>query len=327
MGRPAWGVIQLISAFVACAGLSVVDASAQGYPSRPIRMVVGYVPGGAVDVTARLMGQKLSEYLGQPVVVENRPGASGSIADERVAKSSPDGYTVLMIPASATVQPALRSNLPYDLERDLAPVSLVVIGPYALVVHVLVPARNVKELITLARAQPGKLNYGSAGIGSSQHLTGELFNLMAKVTIAHVPFKGSGESSVANAAGHVQMSFPSITAALPLLEAGKLRLLAVTSLMRTSLMPTIPTLNESGLPGYDRSGWYGVLAPAGVPKNVVAQLNAAIGRIVGTPEMKEAFKKQGLEPQPGTPEEFAARIRSEIVQNAKLVKLAGAKAE
>lgn len=318
---------QSIAAIAACAGLSVVDASAQNYPVRPIRMVVGYVPGGAVDITARLLGQKLSEHLGQPVIIENRPGASGSLADERVARSSPDGYTLLTIPASATVQPALRSNLPYDLERDFAPVSLVVIGPYALVIHVLVPARSVKELIALARAQPGKLNYGSAGIGSSQHLTGELFNSMARVAITHVPFKGSGESSVANAAGHVQISFPSITAALPLMDAGKLRLLAVTSRTRTSLMPAVPTLNESGLPGYDRSGWYGVLAPAGVPGRVVAQLNAAIGRIVGAPEVSEAFKKQGLEPQPGTPEEFARRIRSEIAQNAILVKQAGAKAE
>ena len=327
MRKPRRSLFRLFAGIVACANLSAFDALAQSYPVKPIRMIVGFAAGGATDATARMVAQKLSEHLGQPVVVENRTGAGGSIATERVAKSPADGYTLLLMPASGPIDSVLRAKLPYDLERDFAPVSLVVIGPYVLVVHPSVPARNVKELIALARSQPGKLSYGSAGVGSSAHLANELFNSMAKVSIVHVPYKGGAESVIANAAGEVDLNFASINTALPLLEAGKLRPLAVTSAKRSSLMPSIPTLDESGLPGYDRTGWWGVLAPAGVPKDIIAQLNAAIAKAVNTPEMKESLNKLGFEPQTSTPEQFAALIRSEIAQNATLIKTAGVKAE
>jgi tripartite-type tricarboxylate transporter receptor subunit TctC len=312
---------------VACLNCAMPDSLAQPYPAKPIRMVVGFAAGGATDATARMVSQKLSEQLGQPVVVENRTGAGGSIATERVATSPADGYTLLLMPASGAIDSALRSKLPYDLERDFAAVSLVVIGAYVLVAHPSVPARTVAELTALARARPGKLNYGSAGVGSTMHLAAELYKLMARVDVVHVPYKGGADSVVANAAGQVDMSFPTLTTAVPLINAGKLRALAVTTVKRASLAPKIPTLDESGLKGYDRNGWFGVLAPAGVPKDIVARLNAVIAKAVNTPEMKESLARQGFEPQTGTPEAFAALIRGEIATNKKLIKLAGIKAE
>ena len=320
-------LFRLFAGIVACAAFAVFDSPAQSYPLKPVHMLVGFTAGGSTDVTARMVAQKLSETLGRSVVVENRPGASGSIAIERVVASAADGYTLLVMSAGSAIQPALRVKLPYDLGRDLAPVSLLVVGPYLLVVHPSVPARNVKELIALARSQRGKLNYGSSGSGSSAHLAAALFNLMAKINIVHVPYKGAAEFVIANAAGDIDMSFSSISAALPLMGAGKLRPLAVSVAKRVSLMPTIPTVAESGLPGYDRSSWIGVLAPAGVPKDIIARLNAAIGKVVNTPEMTESLFKQGLEPQTNTPEQFAALLRNELAQNVKLIELAGVKAE
>ena len=327
MRKPGWSIFGSLAGIAVCATLSVFESSAQSYPVKPIRIIVGFGAGGAGDTIARIVAQKLSETLSQPAVVENRTGAGGTIATERVATSPADGYTLLIVVAPDAIQPALRPKLPYDLDRDFAPVSLVAIGAYVLVVHPSVPARNVKELIALARARPGKLNYGSSGVGSSAHFACELLNSMAKVNIAHVPYKGSSEAAIAVAAGQIDMGMPSTAPALPLLEAGKLRALAVTSAKRASLLPAIPTLDESGVPGYDRTGWYGVSAPAGVPKDIIARLNAVIGNVINTPEMKETFNKQGLEPQTGTPEQFAALIHSEIAQNAKLVKLIGLKVE
>lgn len=327
MAKPGKNIVRSFAGIVACANLPVADSLAQGYPVRPIRMLVGFTVGGVADVTARLVAQKSSELLGQSVVVENRGGASGAIATEKVATSPADGYTLLMMTAADTVIPALRAKLPYDLERDLAPVSLVAIAPFVLVVPQSVPARTVKELIALARSRPGKLSYGSVGAGSTPHLAGELLKQMAGVDIVQVPYKGGGESVVATASGQVDIGFHSATATLPLLEAGKLRALAVTSAKRASFLPSIPTVAESGLPGYDRSSWEGVLAPAGVPKSTIARLNAAIGKIVDTVEMKESFKREGLEPQTNTPEQFAAFIHGEIAQNARLIKSIGVKPE
>jgi tripartite-type tricarboxylate transporter receptor subunit TctC len=307
--------------------LVVSLAAAQNYPTKPIRLIVGFPPGGGPDVTGRVIAQKLTDNLGQTMVVENRPGAAGFIALEKVATSTADGYTLLMMSSNDTALPALRSKLPFDLERDFAPVSLVTSGAMVLVVSSSMPARNVKELIALARAQPGKLKFGSGGAGGTVHLTAELFNSMAKVNILHVPYKGSADIVVAIAAGQIDMSFPSITIAQPLLDAGKLKALALTSAKRMSSVPSIPTLDESGLPGYDRYAWYGVAAPAGVPKTIIARLNAEIGKVVNTPEMKKSFEKQGLEVQTNTPEQYAAFIRSEIAQNAKLVQMAGVKPE
>lgn len=302
-------------------------ADAQQGASKPIRMIVGFVPGGGTDIAARLISQRLTEVMAQPVIVENRPGASGAIAIERVTKSLPDGTTLLMQVASSTIPSALQPNLPYDLKRDLAPISMVAVGPYLLVVHPSVPARSAKDLIALARAQPGKLNYGSSGAGSAAHLASELFNSMAKLNVVHVPYKGGGDFVVALAAGQIDMVIVSIGAVTPFLPAGKLRALAVSSATRTSLMPAMPTINESGLPGYERSGWYGVFAPAGMPKTLVSQLNSAIGKAVNSPEMVEPFTRQGFEPKSGTPEQLGAFLDNEMAQNVKLVKLIGLKAE
>ena len=298
----------------------VAPAASQTYPVKPLRFLVGFAPGGATDVSARMLGQRLAESIGQPVVVENRPGSGGLLATEAVAKAPPDGYTLLMMPAADAVQPAIRKRLPYDLERDFTPVGRVVTGPWVVVVHPSVPARGVRELVALARSRPGKLNYGTSGIGSSAHLANELFNTMAQVIIVHVPYKGISEGVTATAAGQIDMIIASITAARPMLNAGRIRPLGVTTLKRTQLLPDVPTLDEGGITGYDRSGWYGVLAPANVSRDIVSRLNGAIGAVVNTPSMTQAFHRQGLEPATMRPEEFGAFVRREVAQNIKVVK-------
>lgn len=327
MRKPRRNLFHLFAGIVACVNVLVFDAPAQSYPVKPIRIVVGFVAGGAVDFNARLVATKLSEYLGQTVIVENRPGAGSSIGTERVAASPADGYTLLMMATSGVVQAALRTNLPYNLERDLVPVSLVSSGAFLLAVHPSLPARSVKELIALARSQPGRLNTASPGVGTANHLAGELFNLSAKVSIVHVPYKGGAESTIAAASGEVAMTFAAVAVALPLVNTGKLKPLAITSVKRASLLPRIPTIAESGVPGYDYSAWYGMLAPAGVPRDIIARLNVAIGKAVQTPDTKEALTKQGLEPAANTPEQFAALIRADLAQTVKLIKLTGLKAE
>ena len=306
------------------------DTLAQSYPAKGIRMIVGFTTGGGTDTAARLLVQKLTlpEYLGQPVVIENRVGASGAIASEMVAKSPPDGYTLLMLASADTIQPALRVKLPYDVERDFAPISLVGITPFALVVHPSVPARTVKELIALARSRPGELSYGSSGVGSPTHLMTELFNSMAHVKITQVPYKGSSQLIMAVASGEIPLSFASTPGAKSLLAAGKLRALAISTAKRSALMPDLPTLNESGLPGYDISGsWFGLVAPAGTSRNIISQLSAMTGKILNTPEMKASLNAQGIEPQPNTPEQFAAFIHADLVLNTKLIRSIGIKAE
>jgi tripartite-type tricarboxylate transporter receptor subunit TctC len=278
-------------------------------------------------VAARLLSQKLSENLGQPVVVENRTGAGGSIADELVAKSPADGHTLLFAAGAFATVPALRAKLPYDVERDFTPVSLVGITAFMLAVHPSVPVRDAKALIALAKLRPGQLTFGSPGIGSSAHMAAELFASMAGLKLLHIPYKGAPEAATAVAAGQIDIGFPSVTAALPLLGAGKLKALAVSSARRSVLAPALPTLDEAGLPGYARAGWNGVLTPAGVPREIIARLNAAIVTVESTPELKEAFLRQGIEAQTGTPEQFAAFIRNELQQSAKLVKFAGIKRE
>ncbi len=328
-GSPQRIIFATVLGLCAClaARQSAAQPAAQLYPSKPIRIVVGFVPGGAVDFTARLVGQKLSEALGQPVVVENRAGASTAIATERVATAPGDGYTLLLIPTSTAVQTALRTNLPYDLKRDLTPVSLVSIGPFVLVVHPSVPVKTPKELIALAQRQPGMLNYGSPGMGSANHLAGELFLLQTKVKITHIPYKGSGEAVIAAASGQAPVGFPSLAGAIPMIDSGRLRPLAVTSLRRASSLPNVPTLDETLLKGFDYVAWYGVAVPSSTPKEIVARLNAALGKIVLLPDVKEAFNKQGFEAQAGTPEEFTAIINREIEQTVKLIQITGLKAE
>ena len=317
----------LVTALGAGALITSLDALAQAYPAKPIRLVVGYTTGGPTDTTARMVAQKLSELVGQPVIVENRAGASGTLGKERVAMSPPDGYTLLVMSSGDAIVQALFAKAPRDLELAFAPVSLAATGTYVLIVHPSVPVRNVKELIALARANPDKLTYGSSGVGSSVHLAGELLNVKANLKIVHVPYKSSADSARATASGEVGLSFPGIPGALPFLYAKKIRALAVTSKKRVAMMAETPTLNESGVPGYDRYGWYGILAPAGTPKEVIARLNAAMSEVINVADMKAALNLQGLEPQTTTPEQFGAFIQADIMENAKLIKLIGLKAE
>jgi tripartite-type tricarboxylate transporter receptor subunit TctC len=310
-----------------CCGSWTEFVAAQPYPVKPVRLIFGYTAGGAGDVSARMLAQKLSEMLGQQVVVENRPGAGGAIADEYVAKSPADGYTLLYAAGSTAILPALRPKLPYDVARDFAPVSLVVITSFALALHPSVPVHDVKGLIALAQSQPGKLTFSSPGIGSSSHFAAEVFKMMADVKMLHVPFKGPPEATTAVVSGELDIGFPSVTGALPFVATHRLKALAVSSAKRASQLPAVPTLSEAGLAGYERAGWNGVLAPAAVPKEIITRLNAAIVKIVSTPEIKDAFFKQGLEAQTNTPEQFAAFIQRELVQNAKVAKFAGIRAE
>jgi tripartite-type tricarboxylate transporter receptor subunit TctC len=282
------------------------------------------VPGGGADSAARLLAPRLPEALGQQVIVENRPGAGGMIAGDLVAKAPADGYTLLMTSAPDAVLPAVRKEMPYDIMKDFSHVSLVATGPFVLVVHPVVPARTVKEFIALARAQPGRLNFASSGIGSSGHISGELFNTMAKIKVVHVPYKGSAEGVSATAGGEVDMVFAPVATAQALGSVGKVRALGISSRERFPTLPDVPTINESGLPGFERYGWYGVTAPAQTPRDVIVKLNSAIVRTVNTPALLSAFIKQGMLPKTGTPEQFTAFVSDEVVQSAKVVKASGA---
>ena len=303
------------------------DAAAQAYPAKPIRIMVGFAAGGATDTSARMLAQKLTETLGQPAVVENRSGSGGLIATEFVSKAAPDGYTLLMMAAADSSQPALRTKMPYDLPGDFSPISLVVSGPFVLVIHTSIPARTVAELVKLARGANARLTYASSGVGSSAHMMGELFNALAKIKTGHIPYKGVSQGVVAVATGEVDLIFASITAAQPLIESGKLKTLAVTKLKRTALMPNVLTMEESGVPGYDRTGWYGLMGPANLPRDIVTRLNATIVKVVNAPDMKAAFAKQGLEPDTNTPEQFTVLIKREVEQNIALARSAGIKSE
>ncbi len=306
---------------------TLAQTSTPAYPKRTVTIVVGFSPGGGTDVTSRMLAQKLTSEFGQSVVVVNRAGASGSIAAETVAKSPADGYTLLMVASATIANAALRTDLPFSLERDFAPISLVTEAPLVLLVHPSLPVHTVKELVALARTKPGTITYGSDGIGSSSHLAGELFSSMANVKLVHVPFKGGSDSAVATASAQILINFPSIPAALPLIKAGKFNVLAVTTPKRSSFMPTVPTLDESGLPGYDVPTWYGLITPAATPKPIITQVHAAVVKIVGTSEVTDFIHNQGMEPQANTPEQFAAFMRAQTDQYAKVGKLANIKLE
>ncbi len=316
----------VLSGLIAC-GLWGSIGQAQNYPSAPMRMVVPYAAGGGADTTARVLSRKMAEDLGQPIVVENRVGASGVIAATHVVKAAADGHTLLMMTAGEAVQPVLRRNLPYDLLTDLVPVSLVGISPFVLVVHPSVPAKTVDELIALARANPGKLNFGSSGIGTSPHLAGELFAMMSKTKLTHIPYKGGSQAATATVSGEIEISFPATTSAIPQVQAGKIRALAVTTSRRTRFMPALPTLDESGLRGFERSSWYALMAPAGISNNIVSRLNAAILKALNAPEVARVFEAQGIESVGNTPEQLSAFIRAEMKQNAAIVEAAGIKPE
>ena len=306
----------------ACANAQTVDS----YPSRPLRFVVGFTPGGGADTVARLLAQKLGETWAQPVVVDNRPGAGGNIASEIVARAGADGYTVLIASASFSIQPALYNNLNYRPLADFAAVSLASATPYLLVVHPSVAAQSVKELIALAKAQPGKLNYASAGAGSGLHLAAELFKSMAGVDIAHVPYKGAnGITDLI--AGAVQLTFAGPPQTLPHVRAGRLRALAVTSARRAAVAPNLPTIAEAGVPGYEVDTWYGALVPAASPRARIERLSAEIGRALASADLREKLSVQGLEPRGSTPAEFATVIRDDIAKWTRVVRDAGIRAD
>jgi len=308
-------------------GSTALGAQAQTYPDHPLRLLVGYSPGGGTDQVARLLAQKLGEQFGQQVVVINQPGATGAIAVEKVAAAPADGYTLLLISVADTVVPALRAKLPYNLERDIVGVAPIVGGPLALVVNPALPARSVQELVALAKSRPGQLNYSSPGVGNSLHLAAEQFKKMTHTDIVHVPFKGAAEAVTATVAGDVDLCFPVLSSALPLVQAGKLRLLAVTGAHRAAALPDVPTLAESGLAGYDRTTWFGLAAPAGTPPAAIARLNQAVNKVMATAEMRDFYAKQNFEPMSGSAERFNAFVHSEIAQSAALIRELGIRPE
>jgi len=316
--------------FLIAAGalLAAPLARAQGvFPSRPIRIIVPASPGGAADILSRTIAQKLADAWGQPVLVDNRAGAAGIIGAEAAAKAPNDGYTIMMGFAGViAVNPSLYKTLPYDSVKDYAPVALVALSPLMLVVHPAVPANSVNELIALAKAKPGQLNFASTGSGSTQHLSAELFKSMAGINMTHIPYKGSSLAYPDLLAGNVSLMFENMLSMLPNAKSGKVRALAVTGTKRSAAMPEVPTVAES-VPGFSAVGWYGVLAPAGTDAAIVNKLSAEINRILKLPEVSERLSSLGAEPTGSTPEEFAAHIRTEIAKWGKVVRDSGARIE
>ena len=319
--RYALFVLSVLSGGLLAAG----DAPAQPYPAKPVRLVAPYPPGGPADILARVIGQPLSESLGQQFVVENRSGANGNIGTDFVAKSPPDGYTILLgTVGTHAINTSLYSNMPYDNIKDFEPVTLVAMVTIILVVQPAVAANSVRDLIALAKAKPGELTFGSPGDGSPQHLAGELFNTMAGVKMQHVPYKGAVPALNDLLGGRLSMIFSSMPPALPHIKAEKLKALAVTSSVRSPAAPDVPTVAESGLPGFEVINWYGVLAPAGTPKDIVAKLNAEIRKIMNRPDVKDRLAAQGAESVTDTPQEFQAYLKAETQKWAKVVKFSGA---
>lgn len=304
-----------------------VQVHAQEYPRSPIRIVVPFPPGGGTDVLARLLGQKLNESWGQAVVTDNRAGANGTIGAALVAKAPPDGYTLLLVPSGFAVNPSMYPRLPFNAERDFAPITQLAASPLLVVVHPSLPATSIKSLIALAKAQPGRINYASSGNGSPPNLATEQFKLMAGVNMLHVPYKGGGPAVVDLLAGNVQVYFNAILQALPYAKSGKLRPLAVTSPKRFAAVPDMPTIAEAGVPGYGFTNWYGLLAPAGTPKDIVARVNAEVAKILRHPDVKERLAADGAEVVASPPEQFAAFLREEMAKFAKIVRASGMKIE
>jgi tripartite-type tricarboxylate transporter receptor subunit TctC len=314
-----WSVVVAL-AFAASAG-------AQSYPVKPIRVVLPFPPGGAADTLIRPLSVKLNDLLAQQIVADPRPGANGNIAAEIVARAAPDGYTLLFGNSSLPISVSLYDKLPYDVTRDFTPVSLAAFTPSVLVVHPSLPVRSVKELIALAKKQPNKLNYASGGVGNTMHLAAALLDTMAGIRMVHVPYKGAGPAIVDVLGGQCDLVFVNIAPVLGHIRAGKVIAIGVTSKTRAHVLPDVPTIAESGMPGYESTTWYGFLGPAGLPKDIVARLNRAIVEAVGAKDLRERYLALGADPQASTPDEYAAYIRNDIASWAKVVKAAGAKAE
>jgi tripartite-type tricarboxylate transporter receptor subunit TctC len=317
-----------VSAIISSLSFTVVlafAAIAQEYPNKPIRMVAPFSPGGATDVLARIVGQRLIERVGQPVIIDNRVGAGGNIGAEQVAKSAPDGYVLLMGGVPHAISASLYAKLGYDMAKDLSAVAEVASFPSMIVLHPSLPAKTVKELIALARAKPGQLNFGSAGNGSPNHLALELLKTMAGVSMVHIPYKGAGQVVGDLLAGQLQLASMGFPVAMPHVQSGRLRVIAVTGSKRSPLLAQVPTVAETGLPGFDVTSWYGVFGPAALPREIVARLNTEISAAVTAPELKERLAALGAEPSTKSPEQFAQYVRDEIAKWAKVVKESGAK--
>lgn len=321
--------ILTLAAGLLAAGACVAQTatSVAGYPSRPIRLVVPFAPGGTNDVIGRIVAEKLSERLGQPFVVDNRAGANSVVGSEIVARAGPDGHTVLIVAAGYAVNPSLRKKLPYDTERDFAPVGLVGGGPYLMVIHPSVPAETVNEFVAWVKSRPGQVNYASVGTGSPPHLAAELLRIAAGIDMEHIPYKGGGAVLPDLIAGRVSLFFGSISTLGPHVKSGKLRGIAVTTTKRSQAMPELPTFIESGLAGYEVNGWYGLLVPGQTPRVIVSRLNQELQQVLADADTRKRFAQRGMDPAPGTAAEFAALIRSEIAKWAKVVRAAGIQAE
>ncbi len=317
------------TAFILACGLGICTSAAMAqptFPNKPVRILVGFAPGGGTDILARALAQQLTDSLGQPVTVDNRAGAGGIIATELGAKSPPDGYTLLVGSAAGfAINPNLMSKLPYDPVKDFAPVGLFATLSYAVVVHPSLPVRSVKELIALAKARPGELNFGSAGNGSATQLAIEQFLVQAGVKMTHVPYKGNTPAMTALMSGEVALVFDPVLTSLPQIKAKRIRGLAVSTAQRSALLPELPTIAEAALPGYEAGNWFGIFAPAGTPRAVVEQLNGAINKAMSSPEMRDRLRNQGAEPLVGTPDDLAKHVQRELAKYAIIVKQAGVK--
>jgi tripartite-type tricarboxylate transporter receptor subunit TctC len=311
---------------VAVLACGATAAPAQTYPAKPVRLVVGFTPGGGVDINARLLAPKFAEYLGQQLIIENRPGAGTNIANELVARSAPDGYTLLINTAALAINLSLYKKVNYEA-RDFAPVSVLSMSPNILVVHTSVPVKSVKEFIALAKARPGQLNYSSSGSGTTQHLSGELFNLRTGIKMVHVPYRGTAPSLTALISGEVGLSFANIPAISAHVKAGRLRPLANLGPKRSDQLPQVPTMKEAGIPGVEVVVWYGVFAPAATPKDVVARLADTIIKAARAPDMQQRLQDLGAEPVGNTPDEFGKLFREEVSRWAEVVRISGARAD
>ena len=317
----------LRTSFVLAVFLFAVNVHGQTYPSKPVKLVVGFTPGGGVDINARLLAPKLAEYLGQPFLVDNRPGAGTNIANELVAKAAPDGYTLLVNTAALAINMSLYPKLPFDALRDFIPVSVFSESPNVLVVPAIHPVKSVKELIAQARGAPGKLNYSSAGVGTTQHLAAELLKLRTKTYMVHIPYRGSAPSLTALIAGEVDLSFANVPAIHAHVQSGRLRALAVAGPRRDAQLPDVPTMKEAGVEGVEVVVWYGVFAPAGTPREIVNTLAAGVQRAAKDGGMRKRLHEQGAEPVGNTPEEFAKLMRDELARWSEVVRVSGARAD
>lgn len=314
----------VISAF--CLVLTAGTASAQQeYPTKPIRMIVGVAPGGATEMLARAIGTRMGENLRQQVIIDNRPGANHIIGGQLTAKAPPDGYTIQVIPEGFVINPSIYAKLPFDPLRDFSSIAIVAQVPNVLVIHPSIPARTLKAFIALARARPGQMNYGTSGVGAPSHMSAELLKVLTGIEYIHVPYKGQGLAMIDLIGGHLHLAFPSIPASVAFIRSGRLIALGVTTAQRASALPNVPTIQEGGVPGYEVSGWYGVIGPAAMPKTLVARINREINTILQVPETREQLSMQGAEPRTGTPEEFAAAMANDLKKWAKVVAAAGIK--